>query len=214
MSADTATRSRRSPWQATTYIARRAITMEIGIWQSLYRFVFRRPRVPKGAVGFSYHKQVWTILMIFIGLSAFEIPILDLIVHRWPVVRIAFLALGIWGLTWMIGLALGFITRPHAVGPEGIRVRNGAETDVALPWDDVESVSLARQTDEAKAPRVTVDDQGRRTLWMRMQNETNIEVVLERTTTIRLPSGTETADVVRFWVDEPRDFLAEVRKHI
>jgi hypothetical protein len=56
--------------------------MEIGIWQSLYRFVFRRPRVPEGAVGFSYHRQVWTILMIFIGLSASEIPIIDLIVHR------------------------------------------------------------------------------------------------------------------------------------
>jgi hypothetical protein len=214
MSADTATTSKRSFWAGTKYIARRAITMEIGIWQSLYRFVFRRPRVPEGAVGFSYHRQVWTILMIFIGLSAFEIPIIDLIVHRWPVVRIAFLALGIWGLTWMIGLALGFITRPHAVGPDGIRVRNGAETDVFLPWENVESVSLDKQSGEAKAPRVTVDDEGRRTLWMRMQNEINIEVALECTTAIRLPSGTESADVVRFWVDEPRELLAEVRKHI
>jgi hypothetical protein len=143
-----------------------------------------------------------------------EIPIIDLIVHRWPVVRVGFLALGIWGLTWMIGLALGFVARPHAVGPDGIRVRNGAETDVPLPWSDIESVGLAKQSDEAKAPRVTVDDRGKRTLWMRMQNETNIEVELERTITVRLPSGTETVDAVRFWVDEPRDFLAEVRKHI
>ena len=213
MSTETVTPVRRSRWAQITYIGRRAITMEIGIWQSLYRFIFRRPRVPAGAVGFSYHQQVWTILMIFIGLSAFEIPILDLIVHQWPVVRIAFLALGIWGLTWMIGLALGFITRPHAVGPEGIRVRSGAETDIPLPWDDVESVSLTRKTDEAKAPRITVDD-GRRTLWMRMQNETNIEVVLERTVPVRLPSGPENVDVVRFWVDDPKGFLAEVRKHI
>jgi hypothetical protein len=214
MTAETVTAGRRSVWDGSKYIARRAVTMEIGIWQSLYRFIFGRPRVPRGAVGFTYHRQVWTILMIFIGLSAFEIPIIDLIVHRWPFVRIAFLALGIWGLTWMIGLALGFVTRPHAVGPDGIRVRNGAETDVPLPWDGVESVSLDKQSDEAKAPRVTVDDQGKRTLWMRMQNETNIEVALERTTAIRLPSGTETVDVVRFWVDEPRDFLAEVRKYI
>ena len=214
MSARTETAPRRSLWGSTTYVARRAVTMEIGIWQSLYRFVFRRPRVPKGAVGFSYHRPVWTILMIFIGLSAFEIPIIDLVVHRWPAVRIMFLALGIWGLTWMIGLALGFLTRPHAVGPEGIRVRNGAETDVPLPWENVESVSLDKQADEAKAPRVTVDDDGRRILWMRMQNETNIEVALERTTEIRLPSGTETVNVVRFWVDEPREFLAAVRNHI
>lgn len=214
MSTETVTREKRSPWGHVAYIARRALALEIGIYQSIYRFVFRRPRVPTGAVGFTYHKQVWTILMIFIGLSAFEIPIIDLIVHRWPVVRIAFLALGIWGLTWMIGLALGFVTRPHSVGPDGIRVRNGAETDVPLPWDDVESVGLAPQTDEAKSPRVTEDDEGKRTLWMRMQNETNIEVALERAVTIRLPSGPETVDVVRFWVDEPKAFLAEVRRHI
>ena len=67
MSTDTATTTRRSPWGRVVYIARRAWTMEIGIWQSLYRFIFRRPRVPAGAVGFSYHRQVWTILMIFIG---------------------------------------------------------------------------------------------------------------------------------------------------
>ena len=214
MSTGTATRPRRSPLGQVAYVARRAWTMEIGVWQSLYRFLFRRPRVPRGAVGFTYHRPVWTILMIFIGLSAFEIPIIDLVVHRWPAVRIAFLALGIWGLTWMIGLALGFITRPHAVGPEGIRVRNGAETDLPVSWDDVESVSLAPQADEAKAPRVTVDDDGRRTLWLRMQNETNIEVVLERSVTFPLPSGAEPADIVRFWVDEPRDFLSEVRRHI
>jgi hypothetical protein len=189
VSAGTVTAGRRFLLDGTKYIARRAITMETGIWQSLYRFVFRRRRVPAGAVGFTYHRQVWTILMIFIGLSAFEIPILDLIVHRWPAVRIAFLVLG-------------------------IRVRNGAEADVPLPWDDVESVSLAKQSDEAKAPRVTIDVEGRRTLWMRMQNETNIEVALERTTEIRLPHGTEPVDAVRFWVDEPKDFLAEVRKNI
>ena len=214
MSTGTATRPRRSPLGQVAYVARRAWTMEIGVWQSLYRFLFRRPRVPHGAVGFSYHRQVWTILMVFIGLSAVEIPIIDLIVHRWPVVRIAFLALGIWGLTWMIGLALGFVTRPHSVGPAGIRVRNGAETDLPLNWEDVESVGLARQTDDAKAPRITVDDEGRRTLWMRMQNETNIEVALERPVSLRLPSGSETVDAVRFWVDEPKEFLVEVRRHI
>lgn len=214
MTADAATTSRRSPGARLRYIGRRVLAMEIGIWQSFYRFVFRRPRVPEGAVGFSYHRQVWTLLMVFIVLSAVEIPILDLVVHRWPAVRIGVLALGIWGLTWMIGLSLGFLTRPHAVGPAGIRIRNGAETDVPLPWDDVESVSLLRHTDEAKAPRVTVDAKGCRTLWMRMQNETNIEVALERSVPVRLPSGTEPVDAIRFWVDEPKKFLAEVRKHI
>ena len=60
---------------------------------------------PRGASGFAYHSPVLTILMIFIVLSAIEIPIIDLIVHPWPWVRIPLLILGIWGVTWMIGLA-------------------------------------------------------------------------------------------------------------
>ncbi|MET0932289.1 MAG: hypothetical protein ABWX56_01135, partial [Mycetocola sp.] len=143
MSTGTVESTRHTLWQRFASLARRAWAMEVGIWQSLYRFVFRRPRVPTGAVGFSYHGQVWAILMIFIGLSAIEIPIIDLVVHPWPAVRIPLLVAGIWGLTWMIGLALGFITRPHAVGPAGIRVRSGAETDIGLAWDDVESVALS-----------------------------------------------------------------------
>ncbi|MET1053291.1 MAG: SIMPL domain-containing protein, partial [Mycetocola sp.] len=114
----------------------------------------------------------------------------------------------------MIGLALGFITRPHAVGPAGIRVRSGAETDIGLAWDDVESVALSPQADEPKAPKVTVGDDGRRTLSLRMQNETNIEVVLERAQSVHLPSGDDSVDVVRFWVDHPREFLDEVRRYI
>jgi hypothetical protein len=188
--------------------------MELGIWASLYRFTFRRPRVPAGAVGFTYHGQVWTLLMIFIGLSAVEIPIIDLIVHRWPVVRISFLVLGIWGLTWMVGLALGFITRPHSVGPDGIRMRNGAETDVGLSWRDIHSVEIARQADEPKSPRVEIAADGTRTLAVRMQNETNIHIEFESPLQLTLPSGRQTVDALRFWVDEPRAFLDEARKYL
>ncbi len=49
----TATKSRkRTWWQWIGYLARRA-TVELRGYQSIYRFVFRRPRVPSGAVGFS-----------------------------------------------------------------------------------------------------------------------------------------------------------------
>ena len=36
------------------YLVRRATMLEIRGYQSIFRFVFRRPRVPAGAVGFSY----------------------------------------------------------------------------------------------------------------------------------------------------------------
>lgn len=193
-------------------LARRAWRMELGVYQSLYRFVFRRPRVPVGATGFAYHSPVMTILVVFVVLSAVEIPIIDLIVHRWPWIRIPLLILGIWGVTWMLGMMLGFLTRPHVVGPAGIRVRQGAELDLELPWTLVRSVERSTLTVE-KAPKV-VDEPGGRTFAVRIANTTNLRIELEHPIDARLPHGVERIDAVRLWVDDVDGFMTAVRTHI
>ncbi|GGI48514.1 hypothetical protein BCL57_003487 [Agromyces flavus] len=196
----------------------RALRVELRIYANIGRFLMRRPAIAPGAAGFGYHRPVLTILWIFIVLSAVEIPILDLIVHRWPAVRIAVLALGIWGLTWMLGLLFGYLMRPHTVGPDGIRVREGLETDILLSWDDIASVARERRVDEPKTPKITEAD-GARTLSLRMQDETVIRIELERPTPVRLPGtapkgGEHLVDDVRIWVDDPTGFMAAVREHI
>lgn len=193
-------------------LARLAWRAEVGVWQSLYRWLFRRPRVPAGATAFAYHAPVMTILMVFIVLSAVEIPIIDLIVHPWPWVRIPLLVAGIWGLTWMIGLALSFLTRPHAVGPAGIRARAGADVDIDLPWDAVASVERSHDVVE-KAPKLR-DEQHGRTLSLRMADETNVLVVLERPVLARVSDRDVEIDAVRLWADDVDGFLQAVRTHI
>ncbi|MET0297012.1 MAG: hypothetical protein ABW024_06395 [Microbacterium sp.] len=183
------------------------------MWVSLYRFIFRRPRVPAGASAFAYHSPVLTILVIFIVLSAIEIPIVDLIVHPWPWVRIPLLLAGIWGVTWMLGLLMGYLTRPHAVGPDGIRARAGAEVEIDLPWDVVASVERSRDVVE-KGPKVRDEQPHGRTLALRMQDETNILIVLDGPVTARLGSDSVGFDAVRLWTDDPDGFLAAVRTHI
>lgn len=216
MSTPTMTPSTSSTPASFAHRARRVAAIawraEIGIWQSLYRWIFRRPRVPEGASGFAYHSPVFTILMIFIVLSAIEIPIIDLIAHPWPWVRIPLLVLGIWGLTWMIGLAVSYLTRPHAVGPDGIRARLGADIDVDLPWDAVASVERSRDVAE-KAPKVRDEEHGR-TLALRMANETNILVVLEKPVQTRISERMTEVDAVRLWTDDVDGFLDAVRAHI
>lgn len=191
---------------------RTAWRAEAGVWRSLYRWAFRRPRVPAGASAFSYHSPVLTILVIFIVLSAVELPIVDLIVHPWPWLRIPLLILGIWGLTWMFGLLLGYLTRPHAVGPDGIRVRFGADLDVDLPWRVVESVEPSRDVAE-KAPKVRDEAHGR-TLAIRIANETNVLVVLEHPVAVEIGGEHVEIDAVRLWVDDLDGFLDAVRTHI
>lgn len=196
-------------WRRFAAAAARA---EAGVWLSIWRFVTRRPRVPAGATGFRYHSPIFTILMIFIVLTAVEIPIIDLFVHQWPWVRIPLLIAGIWGLLWMLGYLFGFLTRPHAVGPEGIRARLGTDFDVDLPWSAVASVERARDVKE-KAPKVRDEPHGR-TLSLRIQNETNLLVILEHPVQTQVSGETTPIDAVRLWVDDPDGFMAAVRTHI
>ena len=215
-----------SVWRRAAGFAKRALLLELAIYASIGRFIARRPAIPRGAVGFSYHKPVFTVLIIFIALSAFEIPIVDLIVHQWPVVRVLFLILGIWGVTWMFGFLCAYLMKPHTVGPDGIRIRQGLEVDLAFSWDDIASVARNKRVDEPKSPKfeeIARDGEhgmdASRILVYRMQDETDIEIELERPTVVRLPGGgakggEQTITGLRIWVDHPRAFMDEVRKHL
>jgi hypothetical protein len=218
MTIATKASSEASVWGRSWRFAKRALRLELSIYASIGRFIARRPAIPRGSAGFNYHKPVLTVLIIFIVLSAVEIPIVDLIVHRWPVVRVAFLILGLWGVTWMFGLLCAYLMRPHTVGPDGIRVRQGLETDLAFSWDDIASVARNTRVDEPKSPRFEETDASR-ILVYRMQGETDIEIELERPTDVRLPGagakgGEQTITGLRIWVDDPRAFMDEVRKHL
>ena len=214
MTATTVARPRRTWWQSVGYLARRAVMMEIHGYQSIYRFVFRRPRVPPGAAGFSYSQQILPILIVIISVSVLEMVVVDLIVRRWTYVRVPLLVLSIWGLVYMLGLLFGMLVRPHAVGPDGIRARYGSEVDIPITWDDVASVARRKNVIQEKQPKVTVDADGQATLHLRIMNETNIEVELERARPLRLPHGTETVSRVNLYADDAVAFLNEVRQHI
>ena len=210
----TASRHKRTGWRFVGYLARRALLMEIRGYQSIYRSVFRRPKVPAGAIAFSYYQPVLAILIVFVALSAVEIVVLDLIVRRWAHVRIPLLILSVWGLIYMLGFLFGMLTRPHAIGPAGIRARYGPEIDIPLLWDDIESVTRRKHTLQNKQPKVSVDEDGEATLHLRMQNETNIEVELRAPIVVRLPQGPETVSKVTLYADDSQAFMNEVGRHL
>lgn len=204
---------RRTGRQLAAHLVRRAIMVEVGIWQSLHRYLFRRPRVPAGAAGFTYHRAVLPLLVTFIALSVLELVVVDLVVHRWPVVRVPLLALGIWGVTWMLGLLAAMVTQPHAVGPEGIRARYSTDVDVALPWSEIAAVTRRVDTRVEKAPRLTRDAAGAVTLHLWMQDRTNVDVELEQPVTVGLPDGPVTVHRIGLFADDPAGFLSAVRQH-
>ena len=100
------------------------------------------------------------------------------------------------------------------MGPDGIRARQGSETDVPLAWDDIHSVTHRKHVAQDRQPLVTIGADGGATLHLRIQQETNVEIRLERPVPIRLPHGPETVTAVHLYADDPRAFLAEVRRHL
>jgi len=210
-------------WQRLWNLLVRVTKMELRIYESIWRIIARKPRIPSDAVGFKYHRPVLTVLIVLIILSAIEIPIIDAIVHRWTPIRIGFLILGIWGVTWMLGLLFAFFTRPHVVGPNGIIVREGLEVELQISWQDIQSVSFFEQrsgrvSGEPKTPKVFREDD-KSVMAIRVSDETNLEITLERPLELSLPGlrpkgGAHTCNIVRFWADDPRSLLEEVREHI
>ncbi|MBD3943850.1 hypothetical protein IF188_19335 [Microbacterium sp. NEAU-LLC] len=155
-----------------------------------------------------------TVLIVFAVLSLIEIPIMDLLFRGIPAVRWPLLALGVWGVLTVVGMLCGYLTRPHAVGPGGIRIRHGAEVDIDLPWELVASVER-RRVGLSGAPPLSLTGAGdEQVLNQVVQDFADIEIALERRTTLRLPQGTVTVSALRVSADDPAAFLDAVRAHI
>lgn len=196
------------------YGIRRGSEMEMAGYRSIWRSISRAPQVPEGASGFRYDKPIRTILVVFIVLSAVEIPLIDLLVHGIPWLRWPFIALGVWGVVTMLGILLGYLTHPHAVGPAGIRIRHGGEVDIDLPWDVIASVERRKHALTGAPPLSLTGSIDEQVLNQVIQDHSEIEIALEEPVLLRLPQGEITVSAVRVSVDDPAAFLDAVRTHI
>ncbi|MEV0155272.1 hypothetical protein AB0H57_16230 [Micromonospora sp. NPDC050686] len=194
---------------------RRAVAYEAGMWRSLARWMFRRPvEVPPGAEAFGYVGVVTPILGVFIGLSVIEIPILELILRHtvpWTWVRYAALALGVWGVLWMIGLFASLRLHPHLLGEEGLRIRNGTSVDVTLPWSAVATVA-ARYRSLPSSRAVQVEDD---ILNISAGSQTSVDVVLCAPLQVPLPTGpSRPVREIRLYADDPKALVARARRQL
>lgn len=192
-------------------LARRALVLELRMYCSIVRAVARRPDVEPGGEGFRYDAPVRVLVVAFLVVSAVELVVVDLLVHRWPLVRVSFLVIGIWGLVWMLGLLCSHRVRPHAVGPSGLVLRDGMDLDLHVPPDAVADVRTRRRSYAEKPTRV-VEEQGSRVLVLHVSQETDVDVRLVGPRTFRLPNGRVEVDAIRVWVDDPDGLVAAVRR--
>ncbi len=178
---------------------------------NLWRWLARRPRIPRGASGFGYHQQLLPVFIVITIVSVIETVVVDVAVHQWTAVRIPLLVLGIGGIVLQLAMVAGLLNRPHAVGDFGIRVRSGAAIDLDLSWEQITSVERATTTRIDKAPPLVLAD-GAATYYLRMNDATNLLIELERPTRIDVPRGPVVVDAIALYADDPKAFLQEVRR--
>jgi len=112
----------------------------------------RKPFVPSGALSFSYHRRNGYVGLLYavLGIALVETAAVDLVVRvRHPVAANILLALGLFGVVWVLGMARGVRLRPVVVTREELLVRSG------ILWHlDVPRAQIARvHTGRVSAPR-------------------------------------------------------------
>ena len=192
------------------WLLRLAVTWEVTVWRSLARWVARRPAgAGAGVRTFGYARSVTPIFWLFILMSAIEVPVAHVLLP-WQWAQVLSLALGVWGLFWMLGLLAAQHVHPHLVDDRGLRLRSGGHVDVVLPWSAVRSLRTHRR-DLPSSRAVQLTDS---VLSLPSSSETRVDVRLVEPTEVRLPKGSALVTEVRVHVDDPAAFVAAVRAHL
>lgn len=181
-----------------------ALVVEVAMYRNLLRWAFRRPSVPAGSEPVGYAQAVTPVMSLWIFASVAELPLIHVLIP-WEGVRIAALVLGVWTVVWMLGALAGLRVHPHLITEDGLRLRNGAMTEVRVPWTavagarkvDLDLPSSMRTLQPEETPEGTH-------LRIGVSGRANITVDLREPLRV-CPSRTKELTVVRvsFWVDEP-----------
>lgn len=194
-------------------LARRVVAFELALYRSLFRWVARRPDIPSDAVAFPYIGAIAALLWAFIFVSAIELIALHLLLP-WETIRLIVDIVSIWGLIWMLGFMASFKVHPHLVSDSGLRIRNGAATDITVPWDAIARVGVReRSRDKSTAIQLDQDEQGT-VLNVVVGSRTNVNVTLLRPLVVPLSKGEEPVTEIRLYADDARGLAKHVREHL
>lgn len=188
--------------------------LESMIWRSLGGWVFRRPLpLPPGSRPFGYAKAAAPAIWVFVAVSAFEIPLVDLLIPSWTW-RIVVGVLGLWGLLWMVGLVAVQYRQPHVVGPEWLRARAGFSLDVLVPWEVVAEVRRGTQTVTSSKTLVYSGDADDRTrvLAVPVSSQTNVVLTFRQPLEVMVSGRAEVINGIRLWADDPAALVAAARE--
>jgi hypothetical protein len=193
-------------------LAKHAVVFEVRLYRSLARWAFRRPDLGRPEdVPVGYSRLAAPVMWLWIFGSAAEIPVIHFAVP-WESVRIPLLAVGVWGLAWMLGLFASWRVYPHLLGSDRIRIRHGAGHDVHVPWSAVQSVTTRALNLDSSIWVLDLDERPDGVaVRVAVSGEVNVHLHLREPTPVRTAKGEVDAVEVSFLADDPREVVARIR---
>lgn len=191
-----------------------ALVFEVTMYRNLLRWILRRPSIGPGDEPVGYAQLVTPVMALWIFASAVEMPVVHILLP-WRTAQIIAIALGVWGLVWMLGALAGLRTHPHLMSESYLRVRNGAFVDIRLPWAEIGSVTT-KEADLPSSMRTLqpLTTESGTDMRVGVSGRVNIQVHLRTRLDISTPRGAFTVNQVSFWVDEPRAVAARIRERV
>ncbi|MFI9584497.1 hypothetical protein ACIHCQ_22270 [Streptomyces sp. NPDC052236] len=123
-----------------------------------------------------------------------------------PVVHLVMLLLDLYTVFLVLGLHAAAVTRPHVVGPGGLRVRRGARLDVQIP---LERIASARY--DLRFPDANKSEDGVLEVAIASQTSITIELTQPVISVSLLGRRTE-AHTVRCHADDARAAVEAIKK--
>lgn len=190
------------------------LVLEVTMYQNLLRWIARRPAVGRDEEPIGYVQQAAPVIWLWIFASAAELPLVHVLIP-WHGVRIAAIAVGIWGLVWMLGMLGGLRMYPHLMTPTSLRVRNGALVDVPVPWSSIAAVVRREQDLSSTIRSVQVAETTDGVdLQVGVSGRTNLTLELQEPLPVETRLGTVQPGRISLWVDDPRKTASDLRSRV
>ncbi|MFH8343544.1 hypothetical protein [Streptomyces sp. NPDC018045] len=181
----------------------------LGLWVAR-----RRHGVGAGERPLGYARAQAPMMYGFAFVCVVETVGLGFLLADHPVVHWVMLVLDVYTVAMVLGFQAAAVTRPHVVGPGGLRVRSGARMDVWIPLERIASVRYDLRFPKTEpAGRLAVERDGVLELPVAAQTCVSVELT-EPVTAVKLLGQRVAARTVRFHADEGRAAVAAIRERL
>ncbi|MFI1582918.1 hypothetical protein [Embleya sp. NPDC020630] len=209
--ADRRTATRHTVREIVPTPARRVVSFDAKGVQSLWLLCLRRKHgIPPDAVTVPYAREPMPMMLLWVFVLTVDAVATEVVlrgVGAPPILRRAFLVVDVYSIFTAVAVAATWVTRPHVVTADELRLRSGAFFDLRIPRHTVASVRLARCFNESSAIAVAGDRLG-----VCVASQSNVVVELSEPVRYTRPLGRRgEARTIRFFTDTPEAAVAALR---